>query len=100
MATGTKVGTATHDVVFISVLTWDHLITFLLAYGDLVSHALEAVGADPTRRGHRRLRGVRVRSRTVMIVILVVCRETASGAPRLDSFRRVASGIRTRRFEQ
>jgi hypothetical protein len=51
-ASGKKVGTATVDVEFISPLTLDHVITFHLPDGDLVNHAVEAIGPDPTRQGH------------------------------------------------
>jgi len=48
MATGEKLGTATHHVFFTDKpLVLDHTMTFHFADGDLVSHELESIGQDP-----------------------------------------------------
>jgi len=48
LATGAKVGTATHHVFFIEKpLVLDHTMTFHFSDGDLVSHQLESIGQDP-----------------------------------------------------
>lgn len=51
LATGEKVGTGTYNAMFTSPLTADHIMTFHLPDGDLVSHDIMAVGPDATRPG-------------------------------------------------
>jgi hypothetical protein len=48
LATGEKVGTATHHIFFTEKpLVADHTMTFHFSDGDLVTHQLESIGQDP-----------------------------------------------------
>lgn len=52
MATGEKIGTATHDIAFRTPGFEDRVITFHLPDGQIVDHALQSMVPDPARNGY------------------------------------------------
>jgi hypothetical protein len=50
-ASGHKIGTVTHDVMFTSPSTLDLVSTFHLPAGDLANHGVEAIGPDASKQG-------------------------------------------------
>jgi hypothetical protein len=65
LASGEKVGTASHNVMFTSASTADHRVTFHLPDGDLVSHAVEVFAPDSTKPGFF-LVGVHPEGKTIL----------------------------------